>query len=104
MKANEFVRNKGLKAAKLIIDCWIDYPETDVYIPDMMEYTFIAIEPTENCPFVSLGDIKRLVEAHDLVMEHGSIERAKKYADSPYTAPEIKAVLDKAISDVESCQ
>ena len=36
--------------------------------------------------------------------EHGSIDRAKKYADSPYTAPEIKIALDKAITLVEQCQ
>ena len=103
MKANEFVKNKGLKAAKLIIDCWIDYPETDVYLPDMMEYTFIAIEPTKNCPFVSLNDLKRLVESHELVKEHGSINRAKMYAESIYTAPEVVDRLKQAIADVESC-
>lgn len=106
MKANEFVENKGLKAAKLIVDCWIDYPETDVYLPDMMEYTFIAIEPTENCPFVSLNDLKRLVESHALVEKLGGLESAKKELQRQsilrWINPETER-LRVAIADVESC-
>ena len=49
-------------------------------------------------------DLKQIVDAWGLVFEHGSIERAKKYADSAYTAPEIKAVLVRAINLVEQCQ
>ena len=92
MKANEFVKKFGVHIA--------DHCLNDCASPD--DRWFIhhgALIDGED-----FDDLKRLVEAHDLVMEHGSIERAKKYADSPYTAPEIKAVLDKAISDVESCQ
>lgn len=118
MKANEFVENKGLKAAKLIVDCWIDYPETDVYLPDMMEYTFIAIEPTENCPFVSLNDLKRLVESHELVAIHGFEKSKEIVANAPSddhfyswtlgdSGVRDKTVnigkLRKAIADVESC-
>ena len=50
------------------------------------------------------NDLKQIVDAWELVFEHGSIERAKKYADSTYTAPEIKDVLVRAISLVEQCQ
>lgn len=50
------------------------------------------------------NDLKQIVDAWELVFEHGSIERAKKYADSTYTAPEVKAVLVRAISLVEQCQ
>ena len=42
--------------------------------------------------------------AFELVFEHGSIDRANKYADSIYTAPEIKDVLVRAIHLVEQCQ
>ncbi|WP_151778486.1 hypothetical protein [Acinetobacter brisouii] len=80
MKANEFVKNFGWEYAKHIL--------------------------TDDAPLVidlNYTDLKRLVESHELVFEHGSIDRARKYADSPYTAPEIKVVLDKAIADVESC-
>lgn len=106
MKANEFVKNKGPKTAKLIVDCWIDYPETDVYLPDMMEYTFIAIEPTENCPFVSLNDLKRLVESHELVEWHGGLKYAKSYFKrNSKEYPNAKGwdKLAEAIADVESC-
>lgn len=99
MKANEFVKNKGPKTAKLIVDCWIDYPETDVYLPDMMEYTFIAIEPTENCPFVSLNDLKRLVESHELVASWGGLADAKVAVK----VSRHKKYLKRAIADVESC-
>ena len=80
MKANEFVKNFGWEYAKHIL--------------------------TDDAPLVidlNYTDLKCLVESHELVFEHGSIDRARKYADSPYTAPEIKVVLDKAIADVESC-
>ena len=51
-----------------------------------------------------INNLKQLVESYELVFEHGSIERAKKYADSAYTAPEIKAVLVRAINLVEQCR
>ena len=53
---------------------------------------------------IPIQDLKRLVDSYDLVMEHGSLDRAKEYAESPYTAPEIKCVLLKAIANVEKCQ
>jgi len=106
MKANEFVKNKGPKTAKLIVDCWIDYPETDVYLPDMMEYTFIAIEPTENCPFVSLNDLKRLVESHALVESYGGLDGSKRFIERDQEAEiddYVTEKIKKAIADVESC-
>ena len=48
-------------------------------------------------------DLKRLVESHGWVKEHGSLGRAKEYADSAYTAPEVAVRLHAAIADVESC-
>ena len=103
MKAYDFVENKGLKAVKLIVDCWIDYPETDVYLPDMMEYTFITIEPTENCPFVSLSDLKRLVESHALIESFNGLEMAKKFYDENIIECSDAWNLKQAIADVESC-
>lgn len=91
MKANEFVKKYGWEYVTNIVKNW----------NQKNPYLVVSVD---NCTTIHIDDLKRLVEAHDLVMEHGSIERAKKYADSPYTAPEIKAVLGKAISDVESCQ
>ena len=58
------------------------------------------------CPlaFDRLGQKGRLVESHELVKEYGSIVRAKMYAESTYTAPEVVDRLKQAIADVESCQ
>ncbi|MDT1823482.1 hypothetical protein FPK54_29225, partial [Acinetobacter baumannii] len=47
-------------------------------------------------------DLKRLMESVALVIEHYTVERAKIYANSPYTAPEVKQALERAIVDYES--
>ena len=49
-------------------------------------------------------DLKRLIRSHSLVADLYGLEKAKKYAESNYTAPEIKGALKQAIADVESCQ
>lgn len=91
MKANEFVKKFGLDLAKRDVQAF--------------ESGFIKREDiVEHYGFDILDDLKRLVESHELVMEHGSLERAKMYANSPYTAPEVKGRLKQAIADVESCQ
>lgn len=53
---------------------------------------------------ICVNDLKQIVDAFDCVMEHGSVENAKKYAESDYTAPEVKEFLSKAINLVEQCQ
>ena len=90
MKANEFVKKFGLDLAKLDVRA--------------VKGGFIKRESlVEHYGFDILDDLKRLVESHELVKEHGTIERAKEYANSPYTAPEVKERLKQAIADVESC-
>ncbi|MEG2446945.1 MAG: hypothetical protein RSA22_11605 [Acinetobacter sp.] len=51
---------------------------------------------------IRLSDLKRLVESVYIVKEHYTLDRAKKYAASPYTAPELKVRLEQAIADYES--
>ena len=91
MSAIQFIKEKGVdKARDVVVTCHgIPY------------YTFK--EKTEHgysaCKSVDLVDLKRLVESIYLVKEHCTLERAKKYADSPYTAPEIKERLEQAIAD-----
>ena len=80
MKANEFIKKFGLEYAKHILN------EDSVILVDL-----------------DYAHLKRLVESHELVKEHGNLERAKEYANSPYTAPEVKERLKQAIADVESC-
>ena len=94
MNATDFIKQHGVdKAREVVVTCHgIPY------------YTFK--EKTEHgysaCKSVDLVDLKRLVESIYLVKEHYTLERAKKYADSPYTAPEIKERLKQAIADYES--
>jgi len=38
---------------------------------------------------VKIKAIQRLVESHEMIKEHGSIDRAKMYAESTHTAPEV---------------
>lgn len=79
MKANKFVQAHTLEKVKDILSSYPDH----THVTD---------------------DLKRIVESHELVKEHGTIERAKQYADSEYTAPEVSSRLKQAIADVESCQ
>ena len=88
MKANEFVKKFGSKSAKY----WIDHFNNVNTLPD----EFINTE--------FLGDLKRLIESHELVKDYYGLTRAKEHAESNYTAPEIKDALKQAIADVESCQ
>ena len=104
MQANKFVKKFGWDAAKNIIDGWIRRDFDDSYhIADGI-YCNLPFEPTDDCGTLSLYDLKRLLNSKARVAEHGTIERAKEYANSPYTAPEIKERLLQAIADVESCQ
>ena len=49
-----------------------------------------------------VSDLKRLVESVYLVKEHHTLDRAIEYANSQYTAPEIKVCLLDAIADYRS--
>lgn len=89
MKATEFVKNYGLsEAISKVEDCEFLRAES---------FNWLGHE-------VNCGELKRLVESHELVKEHGSLERAKMYAESIYTAPEVVVRLAQAIADVEACQ
>ena len=82
MKANEFVKKFGWNQAK-------------IHLEKMKSERWI------NSFF---NDLKRLVEAHELVSDYYGLARAKEHAESNYTAPELRAALKQAIADVESCQ
>ena len=82
MKANEFVKENGIEKCKRILDDLTDQGHNgDFY-----------------------KELKRLIRSHSLVADLYGLEKAKKYAESNYTAPEIKDALKQAIADVESCQ
>ena len=103
MKANEFVKKHGLNKAKVLLSTQgktIANLKSEYTAEQLKEYQGYIVSND----LMSLVDLKRLIESHELVKEHGSIVRAKMYAESIYTAPEVVDRLKKAIADVESCQ
>ncbi|WP_287906546.1 hypothetical protein [Acinetobacter sp.] len=104
MNAVEFVKNKGFKASKLIVDCWSCYPETDVYLAETMEYTCIAIPPTDTDPFVSLAELKRLIKSWELVEYEGGLIKAKNvlFLKRALGLTPHADRLEQAITDVEN--
>lgn len=106
MKANEFVKKHGVVAAKAIL---AESTGCSLYVDMNYKATIYQHgDKPSNCDeidfIVHRDDLKRLVASHELVYEHGSLDRAIKYTNSPYTAPEVADRLKQAISDVESCQ
>ena len=91
MKANEFVKEFGLERSKKAIE---------MSAGDFSR----AFDIDKGFIIVRRGELKRLVESWELVKEFYTIERAKEYANSIYTAPEVSERLKQAILDVESCQ
>lgn len=80
MKPEQFIRWYGIEEAKYLIEQNINCNDFEF----------------------SLEELKRLVESVDLVLEHYTVERAEVYANSAYTAPEIKVCLLDAIADYKS--
>lgn len=117
MKANEFVKKFGLVASRNTLKA----PIHSTHIRSDFEYFsnrlpgakgWFKFDDVSDCwidenPYlkdvVKLKAIQRLVESHEMIKEHGSIDRAKMYAESIYTAPEVVERLKQAIADVESC-
>ena len=102
MKANEFVKKYGLNKAKVLLSTQgktIANLKSEHTAEQLKEYQGYIVSDD----LMSLVELKRLVESHELVIEHGSIDRAKMYAESIYTAPEVVERLKQAIADVESC-
>lgn len=86
--AIEFVNKFGSKSAKY----WIDHFNNVNTLPD----EFINTE--------FLGDLKSLVEAHDLVESYGSLDNAKNRCyPAKFIELESYNKLKQAIADVESC-
>ena len=86
MKANEFVKKFGIKSAKY----WIDHFNSMNTLPD----EFINIE--------FLGNLKRIVESHELVENHNGVDMAKRFIDANIECNDSDR-LKQAIADVESC-
>jgi DNA polymerase III alpha subunit len=91
MNAIQFIQKHGIEKTRKVIE---DAPDLAEYYSTIDgEYYRIEINA------VNLKQLKRLVESIYLVKEHCTLERAKKYADSPYTAPEIKEQIRSHIKN-----
>lgn len=92
MNAIDFVKKHGIeKASDCFNLCASPNDKWFIYMGDLISDK-------------DFDDLEGIIDAFELVMEHGSLERAKKYAESPYTAPEVKEFLAKQIETVEQCQ
>ena len=91
MNAIEFVKECGIDVAKRTLNNAIGFGCAEIELFGG-KYVFRT------------DDLKQIVDACELVMEHGSVAHAKNYVESDYTAPEVKEFLLKAINIVEQCQ
>lgn len=97
MNAIQFIKEHGVEKARKVID---GAPEWAMSINFNNGMYYSRMEHKKGDTF--LYDIKRLVESVDLVKEHYGLDRAIDYANSDYTAPEIKVCLLDAIADYKS--
>ncbi|WP_191112831.1 hypothetical protein [Acinetobacter lwoffii] len=92
MKANEFVKLRGISYCKNLL---------------IKADGCAAIQAREDNSRVSVDDLKRLVESHELVESKGGLIKAKEIlADNPVWCSGSKrysSPLERAIADVESC-
>ena len=94
MDAIQFIKDHGVEKARKVVS---GAPELAEYYSTIDgEYYRIEINA------VNLKQLKRLVESVDLVKEHYGLDRAIEYANSQYTAPEIKVCLLDTIADYRS--
>ena len=91
MKANEFVQKFGWSIAAYCVEYHIDADGIMVYMDHILKGDDIA-------------NLKRLVESYEIVKDFYGLAKAKEYAESKYTAPEVAERLKQAIADVESVE
>ena len=105
MNAIEFVKKFGFESAVKVLKS-APVSATSYRVSENNQLglggLYGRVENINGC-ILSLCDLKQIVDEFDFVMEHGSVEHAKKYAESDYTAPEVKQFLLKAINLVGQC-
>ncbi|WEI17381.1 hypothetical protein PY247_12860 [Acinetobacter proteolyticus] len=107
MKAITFIKQHGVEKAKEELK---KLPNSDV--THMTDDARMFID--ENNPLldefqrsqikdlICIEELRRLVDSVELVRDHYTLDRAIDYANSAYTAPEIKVCLLDAIADYKS--
>lgn len=83
MKANEFVKLRGISYCKELL---------------IKADGCAAIQAREDNSRIIVDDLKRLVESHELVESYGGFACCKNHIGC------ISEEMKKAIADVESCQ
>ena len=100
MNAINFIKQNGVEKAREVVDGQKDTVAPNLFkyfSPSLNYYHMLNIESN-----VRISELKRLVESVELVKEHYTLDRAIEYANSQYTAPEIKVCLLDAIADYKS--
>ena len=101
MNATDFIKEHGVEKARKVID---GAPDRATTVKPSLDFKHFMYGICENAvgAYILLSDLKRLVESIYLVKEHHTLDRAIEYANSPYTAPEIKVCLLDVIADYRS--
>ena len=109
MKANEFVKEHGVKKTKIICDRYFDYThvanDARMLISEKDYVEFAPHFKSSLSDAVKISDLKRLVESHDLVEKVGGMDKAKMLLRMRIAAELYESAdeIEKAIADVESC-
>lgn len=103
MKAVDLIKSKGLEYAKDIV-----YNAPSNALEWNEGYLFKCSQSAEKISkkdkekyFVSIPDLRQLVESHELVGRYGTVDEAKEYL--PMLRMDSYDELKQAIADVESC-
>ena len=108
MKANEMIRTHGVEKLRLILEKYPNHTHmTDdarMFIDENSCIDFIKKDLDQTVKF---SDLKRLIDAHDLVTSYGGIDKAHEFALSVWRSNKSDPFIvkmKKAIADMESCQ
>lgn len=101
MNAIKFIQDNGVEEAREVVEGAPDRATTVKPSLDFKHFMYGICEEAGGA-YILLSDLKRLIESVYLVKEHYTLDRAIEYANSPYTAPEIKVCLLDAIADYKS--
>ncbi len=103
MKAKDFIKKFGWEKAKNIV---AKTENIGIYVNEKMS---LAVYNSSSGYIVSDGllftinriDLKKYTDAYELVKDLYGIDKAREYADSEYTAPELSIAIKQAITLVE---